>query len=133
MKLVLSSVFVLFTASLASAQIPDSQRSSNIVNGRWWIVQDSQTQVGYLMGFEDGNNDALFANSATYGEVARGVTLFYREPANGRIPLPAAVFIFFRKFHGATPAEIESMTVWARTGKYVADEKCPPSAKPGKQ
>jgi hypothetical protein len=121
MKLVMASAFVLLTAfaPLTCAQIADAEKTGRVINGRGWTALNLDTKIGFVMGLYEGvRNDAKFQSPATVGEIIGGVTLFYREPANVRIPVVVAVLIFSSKVRGATPAEIEATTIWARTANF---------------
>jgi hypothetical protein len=106
----------------ARAQTPENEFTGGVANGRTWQALPSEFRTGFLVGFREGiiaseNDEAnrvYISDSATIGQVKKGIDLFYSDPANLAIGIKDASRIFLVRLGGADAATVEALTVKAR-------------------
>lgn len=92
-------------------------RTKGQINGRAWLTWPHALRMLYLMGVYDGLESGLtdpftreaFSTSATYAEIAEGVTALCADPSLRSAPISRLVPIFAAKTRGAQPTEIETL------------------------
>lgn len=99
------------------------------VNGRFWQSMSDSQKVHFLYGFSAGMQIAagitwgdkkresvipLFESGLTYGEDRRALDRFYSDPANAKVLIKEAIPIEAKRAKGASSAEVEQETAYAR-------------------
>jgi hypothetical protein len=111
------------------------------MNGRYWDELSVDGKMGYVVGVGEALSEVPFhakrdcgcvlnasveTMKALYGEKAdalyfetvQAIDLFYKEPANKRIPVISAMKYVAKKMSGATKLELEEYeTALRRSGK----------------
>lgn len=119
---VLAAAFI--SALTTSAQVPENQRTGDLLNGRFWVANDNHTaKVLFLYGFLDALNTRsdipspailTYFSKATFDETVKGLDQFYSDPANDEIPIALALNVFTDKVKGATPEALAAETAEMR-------------------
>ena len=112
-------------------KVEDTTRG--ICNGRWWLNASVERRFGYLRGLVDGMNVSdverkviplTFPEALTWGEVMKAITIFFGDPLNGPIPIPAALQVVKLKAEGADTSRVEAQTnVWRAYGAGAAGDE----------
>lgn len=122
---------------IAHSQNPALGKTGDFVNGRYWKSLPDLAKAAYLYGLievvtqvpdEAGPKcgcvldvtmslyKSFSADNATYSEFVQEMDAFYREPANLRIPVLAAVRYSVMKMKGSSKAQLEACEADLRKG-----------------
>jgi hypothetical protein len=118
-----SKLVLVFVMGVAGAQIPvpipDSWSTQGVYNGRWWNAAPPEIRMGYVVGYADYRAiqpDTLpwFTAAFQYKEVVKGLSDFYRDPANAPVPIPSAFAWVACKFRGDAPEKLDQLAAILR-------------------
>ena len=127
MKIILSGAILACFTTVLFGQVDQSR------SGNWWRDLPELERVLYATGLMDGiyaeervqgADASYFAMSAQLGEVtagqlADGITAFYRDYRNRQIRVALALFPVVASIHGTTPEQIESLVISLRSGGNI--------------
>lgn len=124
--------FLLLAIAPVFGQIPNTQYTDGIFNGRWWqehsdLMQRYVYLAGLLHGLkatqpESKSYEQVSPKGLTYGEMAKAIDAVYQEPLNGRLPIVAALQIVKAKAEGRDAETVEDVTrIWRKA--YADDVK----------
>ncbi len=124
-------VLVTVLAVGAWAQETDTRRTWGVGNGRLWVTMPEAVKSAYAMGIWEGalamdDTKAVEAynDKSTFDETARGIDLFYKEPANILVPVNIAMMLVTAKNNGASAADLDNRITKIR--RLIVQKDPPP-------
>ncbi len=124
-------VLVTVLAVGAWAQETDTRRTWNVFNGRLWVTLSEPAKSAYVIGIWEGalaidDKRAIedYNDKSTFDETARGIDLFYREPANMPVPVNIAMMLVTAKNNGASAADLDNRITKIR--RLIVQKDPPP-------
>lgn len=126
--LVLAAYLVLSVDAVAS-----DAKTDGMANGRFWMMFGDSERLIYLLGFTDGrimtkptDRDPLYECGSNMGEIMKGITNFFDDPANARVLVSHAYRWHCMRVSGKDDAELQKFVSFARSvaaAAAAAEEK----------